>query len=363
MQTEKNNDYTNNSVEPDRCLAQIVRIDQLLPIQGAENIELAHVLGWQCVVKKKEFQIGDSVIYFSIDSVLDPGYKNFQFLEGKRLRTRKILGTLSQGLIAPLSWITDLDASFDLTQIQINDDVTNILKVRKFVTVAELQLYSDDDEFTSFPHFVPKTDEQRVQNIPKVLSELVGQEVVITRKEDGTSTTYVYCQNKQPVEQSGIFLICGRNHVLSDRNPANLKERAHYFEIADKFTIQTKIKALGLNIAIQGEIVGPKINGNKLKLKQNDFRVFNIWDINEQCYLKWEQVEQITDQLQLNRVPLLYKGVFQPELANVPALLEMANQIEYVKGVAAEGMIVKTNYGKEKPRHSFKVISNRFLLK
>ena len=372
----KNNDYSKNSVEPDRCLAQIVTVDQLSVIEGAQNIELAHVLGWQCVVKKQEFQIGDLVIYFSIDSVLDPNHCNFQFLEGKRLKTKKILNTLSQGLLAPLSWLTDYDQSFDLSNVKLNDNVTDVLKVRKFVTSSELRQYSDEQNCEAFPSFVPKTEEQRVQNIPTVLKQLVGQDIVITRKEDGTSTTYVFCQNQSSPQ---IFLICGRNRVLRGKTPVNppfllngvqqgcplphIKGGSHYFEMAERFDIKQKMKQLGLNIAIQGEIVGPKIGGNKLKLKENDFRVFNIWDIDNQCYLQWEQVEQITDQLQLHRVPVLYKGTFQPEMAMVKHLLEMANLIEYDKNIPAEGMIVKTNYGKERPRHSFKVISNKFLLR
>jgi len=94
----------------------------------------------------------------------------------------------------------------------------------------------------------------------------------------------------------------------------------------------------------------------------NDYRVFNIWDIDNQCYLKWEEVEEIVNQLGLSTVPVLYRGVFNNNIASVPALLKMADELEYTKGVPAEGMVIKTNYGKERPRHSFKVISNRYLL-
>lgn len=357
------NDYTKNSVEADRCMAQIVTVDMLSPIEGALNIELANVLGWQCVVKKNDFKVGDLAIYFSIDSVLDASHHIFSFLKGKKIKTKKILGTLSQGLLGSLSWLTDYDKSVD--NIKLGDDVTKLLNVRKFVMTAELQQYNDlVDAKRQFPSFCPKTDEQRVQNIPKILQELAGKDVIITRKEDGTSTTYIYCKNKSEDDSvNEIFLICGRNRILTRSNSSDVTSGNQYFEMADKFDIENKMRKLGINIAIQGETVGNKINGNRLKLKENDFRVFNIWDIDNQYYLKWEDVEKITKLLSLNSVPLIYRGPFKSEWTSVPILLEMANKIEYNKGILAEGFIVKTNYGKEQQRHSFKVISNKYLLK
>lgn len=359
------NDFVHNSVDADRCLARIVTIDKLSPIEGALNIELAHVLGWQCVVKKNEFNVNDLAIYFAIDSVLDPLQKNFSFLEGKRLKTKKILKTLSQGLLGPLSWLTDFDNSVDLNKIKLDDDVTKLLNVRKFVMTAELQQYLDhNEEKRKFPDFVPKTDEERLQNIPTVLHNLTDKEVIITRKEDGTSTTYIYCKNKQLEDDKNtddIFLTCGRNKILTKSNTSDLVAGPHYFDMADKFNIEDKMRKLGRNIGIQGEIVGPKINGNKLKLKEYDYRVFNIWDIDSQRYLTWERVVEITNELGLNCVPLIYKGVFKSEWS-VPELLKMANDLEYTKDAPAEGMVVKTN-NDTLPRHSFKVISNKFLLK
>lgn len=342
------NNY-DTAIEPDRCMAQIVTVDKLSEIPKAEKIELAYILGWQCVVKEGEFKVNDLAIYFSIDSVLDPNHDNFKFLKGERLRTRKIMGALSQGLLAPISWLNSYDKTFDINNIKLNDDVTKILNVRKFVINFELQQY-DELSKVRIPSYIPKTDEERVQNISKFLSKLLDQDIIITRKEDGTSTTFIYYK--------GDFLVCGRNFVLSKQNDNN-----HYFEMVEKFDIENKMGKLGLNIAIQGETVGPKINGNKLKLQQNDFRVFNIWNIDEGHYMKWEDIERLTNDLNLNRVPLIYRGKFTKELNSVNSLLEMAEKQEYVKNIPAEGIVVKTNYYKEMPRHSFKVISNKYLLK
>ena len=140
-------------------------------------------------------------------------------------------------------------------------------------------------------------------------------------------------------------------------NPGN----DHYFAMLDKFDIENKMRSLNMNIAIQGEIVGPKINGNKMKLKDYDFKVFNIWDIDNKRYLDWEVVEQITNTIGLNKVPVIYKGSLSPELASVKSLLQLAETIEYDKGVPAEGIVIKTNNNEN--RQSFKAISNKYLLK
>src|SRR5689334_16944854 len=122
--------YDTNGVGPDRTMARIVKIDAILPITGATSIELCHVMGWQCVVKKDEFKVGDKCIYICIDSILDPKNPNFSFLEGKPLKTKMILNTLSQGLVGSLKWISDMLPGFDLNTLNIDDNVTDILKVR-----------------------------------------------------------------------------------------------------------------------------------------------------------------------------------------------------------------------------------------
>jgi RNA ligase (TIGR02306 family) len=358
--------YQTNGTTPDRIMARVVTIEDIKPIDGANAIELCYVMGWQCVAKKDEFKIGDLCIYVSIDSLLDPTNPNFSFFEGKCLKTKVIRGALSQGLIGPLKWIVDIIPELDLKTLKVGDDVTALLKIKKYVPNDEKYEYDDtkkNSEILKFPSFVPKTDEERVQNITNILPKLIGKDVVITRKEDGTSTTFISYlkpqQNDEPCQSNErTFTICGRNIQLITPDSSN----QHYFAIEKKFNIKDGMFKLGKNIAIQGEIVGPKINGNKLMLTNLDFRVFNIYDIENGYYLPWNDVIEITNILGLNRVPEIYKGVFSEQLASVDELLKMVDTLEYNQGVPAEGMVIKTDYGLDQPRISFKVISNKFLL-
>lgn len=98
----------------ERKLASIRRISDIQPIEGADMIELAIVDGWKVVVAKNVgHKVGDMVVYCEIDSFL-PIREEFEFLrkssfkkmgdqEGFRLRTSKLRGQISNGLILPLS--------------------------------------------------------------------------------------------------------------------------------------------------------------------------------------------------------------------------------------------------------------------
>lgn len=363
--------HKRNCMEPDRPMATIVKITQIEPIPEADKIELVSILGWKCVVQKNIFNVGDLCIYFSIDSVLDPNNEHTSFFQGKPLKTKKIRGVLSQGLIGHINWLPSNIIYEEGT------DVTTIMNVKKYVNNEELTVYDDSDKKQRMPEYVPKTDEDRVQNCKKVLKELVGKNVVVTRKEDGTSTTFIF--------KDGIFSTFGRNFCIDPNDKS-----AYYNIVRKQFDVEQKMTNFGKNIAIQGETVGPKIGKNRLNLTGYDFRVFNIYDIDNSYYMSWDDVEQICTILKLNTVPVVYKGVFTELDSNIPYLLKKANMMKYSDTLPiqsdslineevinapevkydkkdkniypCEGFVVKTNYGKEHERHSFKVISNEYLL-
>ena len=118
-----------------RKLASIVTIENLSPIPEADLIEVATVKGWKLVVKKNEFKVGDSAIYCEIDSFLPmreefeflrkTSYRKMRDLEGFRLKTIKLRGQISQGLLLPVDILGDL-------HYQIGDDVTERLGIIKY---------------------------------------------------------------------------------------------------------------------------------------------------------------------------------------------------------------------------------------
>ena len=153
-----------------RKLASIQKIESVEPIEGADKIELAHVLGWRCVVNKGQFQPSDLAVYFEIDSFL-PVRPEFEFLrassykksdvlgEGFRLKTMKFRGQISQGLLLPVGSFPAIPKD-----AQIGDDVTELLGVRKWE--IEERATSGGSVIGTLPKDIPHTDETRIQASP-----------------------------------------------------------------------------------------------------------------------------------------------------------------------------------------------------
>ena len=266
-------------------LASIVRILRLTPIQGADKVCLAHIQGWQCVVKIDEFGVGDLAIYFAIDSIPDFSDPNTELVRkrGGRVKTCKLRGVISQGLLSPLWWLES--RGYSIENIVEGEDVTMKMGVTKYVSVEEEYQYVGSSlqsgtrlSTRNFPSDVPKTDERKLQSYPMFLDYIQDRRVVVTRKEDGCSATFV-CRD-------GEFSVCGRNCTWTEPT----KETSHYFTIAAKEDLAVKMRSLNQNLAIQGEIIGPKVNGNRLRLSELHFRVFGIWNITESRYLWWNEV-------------------------------------------------------------------------
>jgi RNA ligase (TIGR02306 family) len=257
-------------------------------------------------------------------------------------------GVYSQGFIFPLSWLNE-ERGTDISLLKEGDDVTEVIGIKKWVSNDELSQYADTKKIP-FPSFVPKTDEPRIQNNPELLTTLIGNEIVISRKEDGCSATYVYNAEKKE------FMVCSRNYVVQPD-----KSVIQYFNVSKSFDIEKKMEQYGKSLAIQGEIVGPSINGNKLKLAKLDFRVFSIYDIEKQVYVSTTEMLSICKDLGFNTVPILYMDPNDARTETVQSLLSYVETIEYNKDSPAEGIVVRTNTCS--PRTSFKVISNKYLLK
>lgn len=342
----------------DRSLCYIAIVQKIYPIPKADRICIAIIKGWQCVIKIGEFQEGDLAIYYAIDSIPDFNDPNTEFLRsrGGRVKTIKLKGVVSQGLLAPLSWLESRGHS--ILNLKEGDDVTEQMGVVKYIAAEELDQYipagqtiADDGLRAPFPSNVPKSDETRLQNNPYLLDYISDRTIVITRKEDGCSATFVY--NK------GEFCVCGRNFTWSAPSPVS----RNYYGIAGKMNLQESMTALNRNIALQGELVGPKINGNRMRLEEYSLRVFNIWDLDNKCYLLWDEVTEICTRLGVETVPVVYRGRAADLDLTLPSFLKMAEDQCYLKNVLAEGIVVKTDDMVDRGRVSFKVISNKYLLK
>ncbi|MCL2159892.1 MAG: RNA ligase (ATP) [Oscillospiraceae bacterium] len=337
-----------------RQLATIQQIKSIEPIENSDFLELAHVMGWQCVVKKSEFQPGDWGVYFEVDSFL-PMDERYEFLrktsyrknefmgEGYRIKTMTMRGALSQGLFLPLSSFPELSGA----DRAAGEDVTEALNIRKW-ELPEAVSSGSGTMTGPKPHGIPTTDESRIQSNEQYLNTICGNAYYITTKMDGTSCTMYY--------KDGEFGVCGRNFAYADDDESAMWKYAH------KFGLCEKMKELGRNIAVQGEFCGEGIQKNRLKLFEPVLYVFDVVDLDTLRYVSLGEMAEIADKLGLQRVPLEEEG--ESFGYSLDELLELAKG-KYKSGKNKEGIVVrsKENIGPYNSRISFKVLNNDFLLK
>lgn len=337
----------------DRRLATIQIIDKVSAIDGADFIEVATIKGWKAVIQKGEFKKGDFCIYCEIDSFL-PIHPEFEFLrassykklsdntEGYRIKTRKLKKVISQGLVLPVNLLQRENKAY-----QIGEDVSEILNIIKYTPPIPAHLSGEVKG--NFPSFIPKTDEERIQNIPEVLENSTNVEFYTSEKLDGTSSTY-YVLN----HESGV---CSRNLELKET------ENNTYWKIEKQYDILRKLDALNLNIALQGEIIGEGINKNKYKLKGQKIFFFNVYFINERRFAHYHEFIDIIDRLEYETVPIV-DDCFYIRNQTIDSLLLLAEGQSKLYSAAREGIVVKQKLlDKYNNRISFKVVNNQYLLK
>lgn len=333
-----------------RKLATIRRIDALNPIENADAIECATVGGWKVVVKKGEFTVGDLAVYCEIDSwiptelapFLSKGKepREFEGIKGERLRTVKLRGQLSQGLLL------NLDSAIPQTNsFAEGDDVSELLNIVKWEMPMNAQLAGLARG--NFPSLIPKTDQERVQNLTKEVNGAIEQRMrfEVTEKLEGSSMT-VYLID-------GEFGVCSRNLDLKET------EGNTFWQVARRDNIEQKMRDEtdeNWQFAIQGELIGPGIQGNIYKLSEPEFRVFDVYDITNGCYLNPAVRRTLIENMGLTHVPVLTTFM---RLLPVQDLLTLAESKSALNNkVEREGIVFKEENG----GMSFKAISNNYLL-
>lgn len=326
-----------------RQLASIQRIKSLDPIENAEAIERATVLGWQLVVKKGEFQVGDLCIYIEIDSIL-PEKEEFEFLRERkfRIRTIRLRGQISQGICFPLSMLPPG------TPIEEGTDLTDLLEITKWEPPMPANLLGIAKG--PFPSFIPKTDETRVQNLQELLDKFAGQTFWVAEKLDGSSVTYFW--------KNGEFGTCSRNLEMLEADDNSS------WQFAREKQIEEKLATLGRNLALQGEIIGEGIQKNKYRLRGSKVLFFNVFDIDRFQYLDYQEFKSVVESLGLETVPILETD-YRLE-TDIQALVEKSRGRSVLnKDTHREGIVLRPlkEANDLNGRVSFKAINPDFLLK
>ena len=338
-----------------RKLATIRKIDLIRPIPDADAIECAVVGGWTVVIKKGDFKAGDLAIYCEIDSwistelapFLSKGKepREYNGVRGERLRSVKLRGQLSQGLL--LDRFVALDK---VGEIHEGMDVSDLLNIVKYEPPVPACLAGKARG--GFPSFIPRTDQERIQNLTIEHAEWVSPGFPImptwevTEKLDGSSMTVYVNEQDQGV--------CSRNLNLYDTEGNTLWQVAHRDQII------TALQDSQRNLAIQGELIGEGIQGNPYKIKGQSFYVFDIYDIDKGSYMTPIQRRDFCEFHELLHVPVIDPAGHLSPSETIEGLLKHAEGKSRLNISAdREGVVFKCNEKQE----SFKTIANSYLLK
>jgi len=347
----------------ERALATIRRVLAVDPIEGADNIERLTIDGWQLVSQKGNFRPGDLCLYFEIDSVL-PIRPEFEFLrsrcyvkrdwvEGFRIKTIKLRKQVSQGLALPPHEI--FKGTFIADE---GTDYTEALGVKKWDPPLDPQLRGKARG--NFPHFIPKTDQARIQNVYKqYVYKYAEHTFEKTLKLNGSSMT-VYVVDPMDSEDDEMEIhVCSRNLELDIENNKDNAFVATALRYSRFFTMP------GRKLAFQGELMGPGIQGNREGLDRHEFYIFDIFDIERNRYLLPQERIELFATLSIwgfavpQHVPIL-EAECKVLAYNLNSIIEDANSCISIVHPVGEGYVYKSNTD---PDVSFKVISNKYLLK
>lgn len=349
--------------------ASIKRVDAIIAMENSDNLELVIIGGWQSIALKNQFQEGELVVYVENDLLL-PIREEYEFLrkssyrkmwdgtEGFRLKTIRLRGELSQGLVLKLDVAVAATPQQhgEMEFWEEGDDVTELLGIVPWETPPP-GVYQGQGKgalpqnaLGPFPDWLPKTDEERIQNCWNILPKNI--EYVETEKLHGTSATYFL--------KDGVFGICSRNLNLKP------EEGGLYTEMSNELGIEEKLRDYVDNskygFAIQGEIIGEGINKNYNHIERRQFFVFNVFDEQENGYLSHEDAKAVTEgDLYLTYVPVINEHYKLPATC-AQALLDVEGPSTVGKQPIREGSVIRHSlpYGR---RISAKLVSNLYLLK
>jgi len=392
-------------IDGKRALAYTAAIDEIKPIEGYDRVEHAHVNGgwWAIVAKADSFKVGDTCIYFEVDSLCPAADERFEFLAKRnyRIKTLKMCKVISQGLVMPL-------ASFpELGDIDVGVDVTEKLGIVYYVAEDNARKGGVDpnakylsmtarhknvfkkkwarwlmrrewgrrlmfaffgkkkDNPRGFPSFVSKSDQERCQNMPWIVED--KSPYIETLKIDGTSATYALVRKKRGFE----FYVCSRNVRQADKDQATFHSNDEnvYWQVADKLDIYNFLKEyIEQNslewAALQGEIAGCSLGGVKIQGDPHKFGELRFFGYDmytpEEGKIDTLKAKEACENWGIEWVPITNMNYIMPD--TIDELLLRADGPCVVDGASGirEGFVYRK---KENTSFSFKAVSNKYLLK
>ena len=361
-----------------RKLASIVEIASCDPIPETERLSVATMkgMGWRVVTGRDEFRPGDRAVYFEIDSYMPPDDERYAFLrerclrrfvskgggllrEGIRVKTAKLRGVISQGLLMPIDRFPEAEG------LAVGTDLTAMLNVDHYDEVKEqLQPAMGNplsaEAMGAFPSYIPKSDEDRLQGLADFFTSMKGRRFEVTAKDDGSSATVFFSPT---IDELDPFGVCSRNLRL--KCPESVDAASAFWKTAMKCDLEGKLRRhygeTRHELALQGELVGPGINADRDRYTDFEFHVFRIWDITAQRFMPPQERVKFCERLAIPHVQVIAMDMpFFDMITSMDEALKFAEG-KTLRGNEREGVVLKASDGIDDTH--FKIVSNRYLLK
>lgn len=381
---EKKNDIDNtiidtiNDTSETKQLASIEIIENIKKHPDADSLWILTVQDWEIILNcaDPESLLGKKIIYVQVESIMPPIFDKEVFWKylkntylGKKVTTAKLRGVYSQGLVIEFDSVKEYFPDVKFDEMEVGTDVTNILGITKYYSLEDPENPKPElvkeivkrfgiqpNARKPFPEFLLKTDQPNLRSCAKKIKK--------TLDDDRTFTaTYKYDgQSVQWFRKGDHIGVCSRNYeiLLEYEKPEDKRDQfnQNFREMEIKYNIFDKLALLDRNLSIQIEMYGPKINGNRHKMKNVDIVVFDIFDIDTRKYLSYKEMKKIADTLGLPVV----KTIFEDEKWDSDKWFNDVNNLRYPGGLLAEGMVIKTS-DDVFPYLHFKVLSQAYSLK
>ena len=370
-------------MENQNSVCFVARINEVKPIEGADNIELGVIGGWNCIIKKGEYTEGDLVVVATTDAVipqeLSDAINVTNYLrKGQRVRTVKLRGVYSECLVISLDSLPQMKEQYTKGIGYYWDEGTDLMEklgIFKYEPPAvEVQLASGRKiRYSQNPNFGIYYKFPNIKNVKGMFNEF--DEVEVTRKIHGTNARYGIVKKRKLsiwdkvkrffgdkwVEYEYVY---GSHNVEKGSDTQGFYDTDVWKTIAEKYHIREQLwnlfKSLqdvyevGEGIVIYGEIYGPGIQKNyDYGLKEIEYAGFDM-TINGK-YSPCSTSFMYHNMLGLKYVPVLAVDTWTPELQN----RFLFDHIEGTK-VPHEGVVIKATDGN---RHKVaKVINPDYLI-
>lgn len=314
----------------------VEEIGSVAPIEGADRIEVATLRGkdFQFVIARSSFAPGQKCLYFPVDSVLTPGLAERLGVAGKlagreknRVKTVKLRGQVSQGIVAPTALVGDewLRAT--------PAELTAHLGVTKYEAP---EIVCNDATLVELPDGVSVYDIEGADRYTEQAALLHEGDVVVTEKVEGSNFSVM-------ARSDGLLTVNQRTKSIVPREGVEHT----FWKIAREHRVLEFARALaeqhpGQQVIVYGEALGPGIQGNLYKLKGHAVRFFDVrvggqW-LGAQAF--HDAVASFYPVPEDVLAPVLHRGPLSAWLAG-RSIKEASNGRSVLADVAREGVVIR----------------------